>query len=804
MSESKILVIVESPKKCKQIENYLGPNYKVIASYGHLREMNGLSSIDVTNNFSINYSNKNESQIEKIRKEIKKSKEVILATDIDREGESIAWHICDLFGLDITNTKRLIFNEITEPAIKKAIEFPQNINMNIVYSQQSRQILDLLVGFTISPVLWKCISKSQDNSLSAGRCQTPALRLIYDNYLDIKTSTGKKIYNTIGYFTNLNLPFELNTQFNNENDVRTFLNHCININGNNIWNFSLEAPKKTIKKSPEPLTTSSLQQLASNELHMSPKETMKYAQELYEGGYITYMRTDAKKYSDVFIEDVKKYIKNTYGDAYVKNIETLQKETQIQTQDAHESIRPVHIELCPNASSIQSLSSKVIKLYGLIWKRTLSSCMPSAQYNSICAKINAPLDTYFIYKTEIPIFLGWQVVENITVNNNYQYISTLKQNISLMPKKIESKFNFIEIKSHYSEAKLVQLLEEQGIGRPSTFASIVDKIQEREYVKKENIDGVTIEGINFKINDGEIIEVVEKKVFGNEKNKLVIQPLGIIVIEFLINKFDTFFNYNYTKEMETNLDKIAKGNLQLVDLCDVCYKDLTNVLKDNSNKKINFKIDENHSLIVGKYGPVIKCIRSKSVYFLPVRKDFDLTLLTQTNSNNIITLEDIIDKDHDNKEDSKDECKDDCKDDCKNGHECKNVHDCKNAYSKLIGKYKGKDLFIKNGKYGMYAQWGDEKKTLKDEFNFENIETQYIDVLKFLDKDILDPNKPVGFIRELNNHLSIRHGKYGDYIFNKKAKSKVGKFLKLTGFVGDYTKCDKSVLLEWIKNAHKI
>ena len=293
------LVIVESPAKCKKIETYLGPGYKVIASFGHLRTITGLESIDIENNFFTNYSIIQEElklkQIEKIRMEITKADEVIIATDDDREGEAIGWHICDLFGLSITNTKRIIFHEITETAIQIAIAHPKRINMNIVHAQQSRQILDLLVGFTFSPILWNCISKrydkKHDSSLSAGRCQTPALRLVYDNYLDIKDSPGKLVYNTIGYFTNLHYAFELNKQFLTNNEVNDFLEKC------KSWEFlcSTTSPKKVIKKPPEPLTTSSLQQLASNELHMSPKETMKYAQQLYEGGYITYMRTDSKK-----------------------------------------------------------------------------------------------------------------------------------------------------------------------------------------------------------------------------------------------------------------------------------------------------------------------------------------------------------------------------------------------------------------------------------------------------------------------------------------------------------------------------
>lgn len=821
------LVIVESPAKCKKIESYLGPGYKVIASFGHLRNISGLEAIDINNNFNTTYSIIQEDlklkQIEKIRTEIAKADDVIIATDDDREGEAIGWHICDLFGLSITNTKRIIFHEITESAIQSAISHPKRINMNLVQAQQARQILDMLVGFTISPILWNCVSKTYDNSLSAGRCQTPALRLIYENYLDIKQSHGKLVYNTSGYFTSQNLLFNLNKQFDNQNNIKDFLELCKNFD----YIFTITTPKKTIRKSPEPLTTSTLQQLASNELHMSPKETMKYAQQLYEGGYITYMRTDSNKYCKEFIDSVKKMITNVYGEEYInKTIDTLivgsQKEEDKANktnktvaekkgipppQEAHEAIRPVKINVIFEDSSSDNvyLQANAIRLYDLIWKRTLESCMPSAQYNSISAKISAPLDSEFVYKTEQHIFLGWKIISKSSKKDidedqkYYQFIQTLKQHVSMKPKKIDSKFNLIELKSHYSEARLVQLLEEKGIGRPSTFASIVNKIQERKYVEKQNISGKEIECVDFYLKDNNISEIVSKREFGNEKNKLVIQPLGIIVIEFLLEKFDMFFNYEYTKEMEDDLDKIANSNSTCetqplgplwFQLCDNCYKGLTSVKQDL--KKFSLEIDKNHTLIIGKHGPVVKCIDpkdSKKISFLPVKKNIDL--------NNFTSF-----------------------------YECHNLYTCENEVkqklaSKLtlediientiidkepIGKYKAQDLFIKKGKYGIYAQWGKETKSLKEEFGSLKIEDiQYLDVIRYLDKDtLLDRTKPVGFLRELNNHLNIRTGKYGDYIFYKKPRMKKPEFYKLNGFESDYKKCDKILILNWIKQTYNI
>jgi DNA topoisomerase-1 len=454
-------------------------------------------------------------------------------------------------------------------------------------------------------------------------------------------------------------------------------------------------------------------------------------------------------------------------------------------QEAHEAIRPVSISISPE--SLENVKPKSIKLYELIWTKTLQSCMPSAQYNSISAICTAPLDSEFIYKTEQPVFLGWKIVEkkykkredtntNTNTNTNtdtknYQFIQSLKQNVSINPKKIESKFNLIEIKSHYTEARLVQLLEENGIGRPSTFASIVDKIQERKYVEKININGKKIESIDYCLQDNNISELVSMKEFGNEKNKLVIQPLGIIVIELLLEKCDMFFNYEYTREMENTLDKISNGQSIWYELCNSCFNELTNVTsKLQDLKKYNLKIDNNHTLIIGKYGPVVKYTDKKdpkNVSFIPVKKNIDL-------KNTQLTLEDVIDNTVLNND--------------------------------AIGKYKGQDLFIKNGKWGIYAKWGNETKSLKEQFGSLKIEEiKYMDVIRYLESEtVLDPTKPVGFVRELNNCLSIRTGKFGDYIFYKKPRVKTPQFLKLNGFDSDYKKCDKMLVLNWIKQKYNI
>ena len=824
----KSLIIVESPAKCKKIESILGPGYKCIASFGHLRNIPDLKSIDIENGFAINYSIIQEAiklkQIEKIRKEIIDADEVILASDDDREGESIAWHICQLFSLPVATTKRIIFHEITDSAILSAIIHPRTINMDLVNAQQSRQVLDLLVGFNITPILWNNIAKQHKTSLSAGRCQTPALRLVYENYLDIKSSPGQLVYNVFGYFTNMNLLFDLNKQLTNKEDAKQFLEYCAKP-PKYVCNVSV--PKKVIKKAPEPLTTSTLQQLASNELHLSPKETMKYAQQLYESGYITYMRTDIKKYSKDFIDKTSKFIATTYGLSYVsqtlnnisldsesedtnktdeqrspeetnkskakgKGKQVNLKDNIPKPQGAHEAIRPVSIAVRSPAidNSTSDLQPKAVRLYDLIWTRSLESCMPSAQYTSITATISFSSDTketkyddyHFNYKAEQVVFPGWQIVtikQPANEAKEYNYLIHLKQGSTMAPKKIEAKTLLRDLKSHYTEARLIQLLEEKGIGRPSTFASIIDKIMERKYVEKQNVEGKQVECIDFVLDDtNKITETVSTKEFGNEKGKLVIQPLGVIVIEFLLKHFPTFFEYKYTKDMEDDLDKIATGQGKWTDICSICHNDLTQIIDGLKDlKKFEIKIDNEYSVIIGKYGPVVKFIDSKdnmkkNVTFIPVKKGLDIKLLLDFEEENgrRLTLDDVMDK--------------------------------SKSDQASIGKYKGQDLFIKNGRYGAYAQWGANIKSLK-ELDKPIDKMEYLEVLTFLEKDnLLDPTKPVGLVRELSSNLSIRTGKFGDYIFYKKPRAKKPEFLKLNGFKDDYRSCDKDLLMNWIKQTY--
>ena len=769
-----ILIIVESPAKCKKIEDYLGYNYKCIASYGHLRTLESLKNIDYTNNFKPEFTiieNKKQ-QITKLTKAIQSSSEVYIATDDDREGEAIGWHICQLFNLPIETTKRIIFHEVTKPALEHAVNNPTTINMDLVYAQQARQILDLIVGFTLSPLLWKHISRKSKQGLSAGRCQSPALKLIYDNQKEINENPGKITYTINGYFTSNNLMFTLNKEFDDKEKVENFLEESIN----HDHIITKDPTKKLSKKAPEPFITSTLQQSCNNEYHISPKETMKICQKLYEEGCITYMRTDSKVYSKEFIKKTKDFINKEYGEKYIssnidslseKQKETKKKETKKKkkeddnkAQEAHEAIRPTDVTV--KSLTSEKFTSREKKVYLLIWKNTVKSCMSDTVVNSLMTKITAAINLQYKYSCEEIVFLGWKIIDTNEMSNpNFNLLKSIKDNSTIDYNKITAKNTLKALKSHINEAKLVKLLEEKGIGRPSTFSSLVDKIQERGYVKKDNVKGKKMKCVDFELVENEIEEIETEKEFGNEQNKLIIQPIGSMVIEFLMSNFEEIVGYDYTKNMEDTLDIIAKGKHIWYKLCESCYKELyikANELKSETKKEI--RIDDKHVYMIAKYGPVIKCTDGEEISFKKVRKDIDYEKLT----NNEYTLEELVDN--------------------------------SNETGKYLGIYQDEKIFLKRGKFGLYVTWGDNKKSLtymkKEEHNIT-----CEDVIKFIEQ-------PTNIVRNLHETLSIRNGKYGNYIYYKTQTMKKPKFLSLQGFKDKIEEAVEEDLLTWIENKYEI
>jgi DNA topoisomerase-1 len=797
------LVIVESPAKCKKIEQYLGPGYKCLASFGHLRQLKSLKNIDIEHDFKPTFEvvddDKKKKHVDFLRKEISKADEVILASDDDREGEAIAWHICDLFGLPVSTTKRIVFHEITENALQSAISHPRTIDMQKVNSQIARQILDLLVGYNVSPMLWKFISKTSETSLSAGRCQTPALKLVFENQQEIDGSPAQKVYNTTGHFTNKCIAFDLNKQFESETVMSEFLEESVNFS----HIYSRTNPERVYKQPPEPLTTSRIQQLASNELHISPKETMKCCQTLYEGGYITYMRTDSKKYSADFLVDAKELILREYSlEKYINpkmaifsifcsnsNTEIPEKKKVSKKksavpppQEAHEAIRPTNLAI---RNVPDELSAREKKLYKMIWETTVESCMSPAEYFSFTSTISTDIDgVKYSLTNELLDFLGWKIVKNkeskVNKEKEYHYLMQLPQGKEITFKKITAKVTLKNTKQHYTEAKLVQLLEDNGIGRPSTFSSLVDKIQERDYVKKQDIAGKQIVCKDFELDDDILTESNTTREFGNEKNKLVIQPLGILVMEFLNKNFEDMFNYDYTKNMEDDLDKISRGEKVWHQLCQTCLNEIEkNCSKLVDEKKCEIKIDDTHFYIIGKHGPVIKCLekgtgkgKKDDVSFLPVKEGLDLKKLERGE----YKLEDV-------------------------------VATVKQNQTQL-GIYKDEPLILKKGKFGLYVTWGQNSKSLSSFGNrpIESIKLE--DVLEILKnaeaKTESGEASASGVIRFITNDISIRNGKYGPYVFFKTKKMTKPLFLKLTNFEGDYKTCTIAIFLEWLKTEHEL
>tara|TARA_B110000971_G_scaffold221203_1_gene267357 strand:- start:439 stop:2778 length:2340 start_codon:yes stop_codon:yes gene_type:complete len=761
------LVLVESPAKCSKIQQYLGDKYKVLASYGHFRELSSLTDVDFEQNLKLTFkvidNHFKKKQLALIRKTIDECDEVILASDSDREGEAIAWHICDFFKLDVAKCKRIIFNEVTETAIQYAINHPIKIDLALVQAQQTRQVLDLLVGFRISPVLWKFVTGNK--SLSAGRCQTPALKLIYDNQIDINNNLTqeRKIYNTSGYFTNSNICFDLNKEFETESEITQFLNATIDFE----HKYVCSKPVKVYKPAPEPLTTSKVQQMISNECRYSPKETMQICQSLYEAGYITYMRTDSKAYSKEFIDTITSYIGRTYDETFLRK-DLVDFIVNVNTSGAHEAMRPTDIslkELSPD------LNIRERRVYKIIRDHTLESCMSSACVSSVHASITGANTTLFEKNSELLVFPGWKIVKgkNGLTNKEYQYLILIKDNTVLRYNNITAQENIKNVKQHYTEAKVIQLLEERGIGRPSTFAMLVDKIQERGYVKKTDIKGREVLCKEYSLVESTIVETVTKKEFGNEKRKLVMQPLGNSVIAFLVKHFSGLFNYEYTKHMEEELDKITCGTRNGHELCKDCNELIEGLISTlKQDKKLEFVVDENNTYIVGKYGPVIKCIESidnvETIKYKSIKSDIDMMKLEQGD----YKVEDLI-------------------------SENKSI---------LVGKYLSSNVFIQNGKYGLYAVWGKNKKTLKDLGNREASTVTLEEIIPYLESGVTN------IVRVLSKEISIRTGPKGDYIFFKSKQMRKPKFYDIKQFNmttdHDYKVCNIDILMRWLDQVYKI
>ena len=606
----KNLVIVESATKAKTIEKILGQNFKVVSCVGHISDLPVKElGVDVKNDFKPKYVIPTEKKpiIRDLKKFVKDSDKVWLASDEDREGEAIAWHLYENLDLSNKDYERIVFHEITKNAILNALESPRDINFNLVNAQQARRVLDRLVGYELSPVLWRKVKAG----LSAGRVQSVSVRLIVEKEREIKNFTSKSSYKLIGVFENgegVKLKAELNEKYFSIEEVKQFLEK----NYNSVFNVS-SVDQKPAKKSPTPpFTTSTLQQEASRKLGFGVTRTMSTAQKLYEAGLITYMRTDSVTISNDAKTSIVQKIESKYGEDYVNTRDYKNKNKS--AQEAHEAVRPTDI----NVEEITSDYDQQ-RLYQLIWKRTISSQMSDAQIERTVVNINSETySQFFVAKGEVIKFDGFLRVYNEGTDDEFEEdkgvlpLLAINENLNLLS--ISSRESFSRPPSRYTEASLVKKLEELGIGRPATYATTISTIQNRGYIAKGVNEG-SDRSYNFiEFSQNGIKESQLKEKTGSNKGKLVPTDIGTIVNDFLVDNFNNILDYGFTAEVEKNFDKIATGDQNWTDIIKQFYSDFhenVNEVKDNAERQSGEKIlgsDPISGRVVkvrlGKFGPI--------------------------------------------------------------------------------------------------------------------------------------------------------------------------------------------------------
>ncbi|MBI9054979.1 MAG: type I DNA topoisomerase [Bacteroidales bacterium] len=605
------LVIVESPAKAKTIEKFLGKDFQVTSSFGHIRDLAKKNlGIDIESNYEPKYivPDDKKSVVKELKKLAKDSKIVWLASDEDREGEAIAWHLLEELGLDPKNTKRIVFHEITKEAIQNAIKNPRLIDEHLVNAQQARRILDRLVGFELSPVLWKKVKPS----LSAGRVQSVAVKLLVEREREIMNFRSESYYKVTGVFktdTNEDFKADLSERLKTFEDTNNFVNKCKTAN----YEIS-NVVKKPGKKSPAaPFTTSTLQQEASRKLNFSVGQTMAVAQRLYESGKITYMRTDSVNLSNTAIEAAKSVITGEYGEKYL-NIRAYKTKSK-GAQEAHEAIRPTFIE-----NQSVSGSDQEQKLYDLIWKRTVASQMSDAQLEKTTITIDVSEDKHkFVATGEVLKFEGFlKVYIESTDDENEEEIKGLLPNVKtgevLNYKTIQALERFTHHPARYTEASLVKKLEELGIGRPSTYAPTISTIQNRGYVVKEERQGTERKYASILLKDGKIVNETRTEITGAEKNKLFPNDIGMVVTDFLVEHFEEILQYNFTATVEEEFDEIANGKLVWTEMINKFYKPfhanvestLENSSRSVGERELGTDPDSGRPVTVkiGPYGPM--------------------------------------------------------------------------------------------------------------------------------------------------------------------------------------------------------
>ena len=618
------LVIVESPAKAKTIEKFLGKDYKVMSSYGHIRDLKKKElSIDLdTLNPDYEIPDEKKKVVSELKKNAKAAKKIWLASDEDREGEAISWHLCEVLGLDEEKTSRIVFHEITKPAILKAIETPRHLNMNLVNAQQARRVLDRLVGFRLSPVLWRKVKPA----LSAGRVQSVAVRLIVEREREIQSFRAEPYYRLNAVFAvtgedgaKNEIKAELNKRFKTHDEAIAFLELC------KKSKFTVSSiTKKPLKRTPAPpFTTSTLQQEAARKLGFTVSQTMMVAQRLYEAGRITYMRTDSVNLSALAINTSKAEIERLYGVEYgkVRKYQTHSK----GAQEAHEAIRPTYME---NVSIDGTSQEK--RLYDLIWKRTIASQMADAQIEKTTVNIalnteegKSQTDLQFVANGEVIAFEGFLKVyyESTDDEDGNEELShalpVIHEGEELERREIVSTERYSQGPNRYTEASLVRKLEELGIGRPSTYAPTISTIQQREYVQKGDRKGEERKYAVDSLLGLKITSKNKKEMAGADKGKLIPTDVGIVVNDFLMENFPDIMDYNFTAKVEQEFDKIAAGQVEWNREMKLFYQNFEPEVEKVMNARSEHKAGERELGIdpksgkpvfvkIGRYGPVVQ------------------------------------------------------------------------------------------------------------------------------------------------------------------------------------------------------
>ena len=726
------LVIVESPAKAKTIEKFLGEGFKVLSSFGHIRDLKQKDfSIDVENNFKPIYEVPEDKKkiVSALKAEAKKAEMVWLASDEDREGEAISWHLFEVLKLDPAKTKRIVFHEITKSAILKAIENPRNIDVNLVNAQQARRVLDRIVGFELSPILWRKIKPA----LSAGRVQSVSVRLIVEREREINSFVSEDSYRVTAIFTDdkgNDIKAELSKRFKTKEEAASFLNSCANAQ------FVIEdITTRPIKKSPAaPFTTSTLQQEAARKLGYTVAQTMMLAQRLYESGYITYMRTDSVNLSSLALGTSSETIKQLMGEQYVK---TRQYATKSKgAQEAHEAIRPTYME-----NEKVDAPSQEQRLYELIWKRTIASQMADAELEKTTATIAiSGVNEKFVAVGEVIVFDGFLKVykESRDDENEQDDDSRLLPNIevgeSLKYKEVFAVQRFTQAPARFTEASLVRKLEELGIGRPSTYAPTISTIQQRGYVEKGSREGTSRNYTVLKLENSNVEEIVKTETTGSEKSKLLPTDVGIVVNDFLIQYFPNIMNYNFTANVEHKFDEVAEGKESWTEMIKHFYEHFHPSVETTKAVKGEHKVGERMlgtdpvsgkpvSVKIGRYGPVVQIGSAddeEKPKFAQMRKEQSLETITLEEALELFKL------------------------------------------PRDLGELEGKPVTVGVGRFGPYVRYDNGFVSIPKEI--DPLEITLEQAKQMIDEKREAEKKKIIKVFEEDSELHVLNGRYGPYI----------------------------------------